>query len=59
MRTTINIDDKLFEIVRSTAHQNRKGIGATVQALIERGLSQQGDSLDKRQARWMKSPAFR
>lgn len=38
MRTTINLDDRLFEIVRSTAHQNRKGIGATVQALIERGL---------------------
>ena len=38
MRTTINLDDDLFELVRSMAHQNRKGIGVTVQALIQRGL---------------------
>lgn len=46
MRTTININDDLFEIVRSTAHQNRKGIGATIQALIERGLSQPGETFE-------------
>mgnify|MGYP006428281721 CR=1 FL=1 len=38
MKTTIYIDDELFEIVRSTAHQNKKGIDATMQTLILRGL---------------------
>ena len=46
MRTTINLDDDLFELVRSMAHQNRKGIGATVQALIRRGLRSPADNPD-------------
>jgi hypothetical protein len=38
MRTTINIDDDLFELVRSTAHHNKTALGTTIQSLIERGL---------------------
>jgi hypothetical protein len=41
MRTTINIDDELYEIVRSVAHQNKCALGATIQKLVERGLRQE------------------
>lgn len=41
MRTTINIDDKLYEVVRSVAHQNKRAFGATIQTLVERGLRQE------------------
>lgn len=41
MRTTIQIDDSTYDIVRSIAHQNKFGISKTVQMLLLRGLGAQ------------------
>lgn len=41
MRTTIQIDDSTYEIVRSIAHQNKFGISKTIQMLLLRGLGAQ------------------
>lgn len=38
MRTTIQIDDSTYDIVRSIAHQNKFGISKTIQMLLLRGL---------------------
>lgn len=49
MRTTIQIDDSTYDIVRSIAHQNKFGISKTIQMLLLRGLgaktSSNGDEL--------------
>ncbi len=41
MRTTIQIDDSTYDIVRSIAHQNKFGISKTIQMLLLRGLGAQ------------------
>ena len=38
MRTTLNLDDDVFETVRAIAHTERRALGAVVSDLVRRGL---------------------
>lgn len=46
MRTTIQIDDSTYDIVRSIAHQNKFGISKTIQMLLLRGLGENTSGSD-------------
>lgn len=39
MRTTINIDDKIYNVIKQLAYENDESIGTTVSKLIEDHLN--------------------
>lgn len=38
MRTTLNIDDKTYDVVRSLAHSNQQTVSATIDQLLANAL---------------------